>query len=262
MRLSLGFFGVAIVIGLAIGRLTPLAFIWIVILGFAIWLPAKRHLNAGLRFSCYGVFLLLAVMMSNHFMPGFNNLPIFQGIQFSLDSTPFTMYLNFDKTLVGLFLLLFYVRGNQPQKFTWSHFFTAFKVLAILLMLLIPLALVVRYVRIDPKFPELGWLWTLNNLFFVCLAEEGLFRGFIQKGMAKLLPKRKLWPLFSIFVAAVLFGLAHYRGGLIYVLFATVAGLFYGYAYYKTNRLESAILVHFGFNLVHFLFFSYPALAK
>ncbi len=43
---------------------------------------------------------------------------------------------------------------------------------------------------------------------------------------------------------------------------ATIAGLFYGYAYWKTNRLEASILVHFGLNLIHFVAFSYPALIR
>lgn len=61
-------------------------------------------------------------------------------------------------------------------------------------------------------------------------------------------------------VQAALFGVGHYKGGIPYVIFASIAGLFYGYAYDKTKRIESAVVVHFGLNLTHFLFFSYPAL--
>jgi membrane protease YdiL (CAAX protease family) len=49
---------------------------------------------------------------------------------------------------------------------------------------------------------------------------------------------------------------------LLYVVLSTVAGLFYGYAFWKTDRIQSSILVHFSVNLVHFLFFSYPALGR
>ena len=52
----------------------------------------------------------------------------------------------------------------------------------------------------------------------------------------------------------------HYQGGLSYVALATVAGIFYGMAYYKSGRLISAIAVHFLLNLTHALFFTYPAL--
>jgi membrane protease YdiL (CAAX protease family) len=63
-------------------------------------------------------------------------------------------------------------------------------------------------------------------------------------------------------MSALLFGLAHARGGAPLVLLATVAGLFYGAAYLRARRIEGAILTHFALNAVHFLAFSYPALAS
>ncbi len=126
--------------------------------------------------------------------------------------------------------------------------------------LLLPLALMSHYVRPNFKLPQLTWLWILNNLFFVCVAEEALFRGLIQGGLAKLLPPKKIWAFFAIGVAALLFGLAHFKGGPAYMILAAIAGLFYGYAFWKANRIEAPILVHFSLNLIHFLAFSYPAL--
>jgi membrane protease YdiL (CAAX protease family) len=45
-----------------------------------------------------------------------------------------------------------------------------------------------------------------------------------------------------------------------YVALSTIAGLFYGFAYWKTKRIEASMLVHFGTNAIHFFAFSYPAL--
>ena len=42
------------------------------------------------------------------------------------------------------------------------------------------------------------------------------------------------------------------------ILFAGTAGLFYGYTYQKTKRIEASMLVHFCLNMVHFLMFTYP----
>src|SRR5277367_3021287 len=56
-----------------------------------------------------------------------------------------------------------------------------------------------------------------------------------------------------LIASSVFFGLYHYEGGLTYIAFATIAGAFYGFAYMSTKRIESAILVHFGLNLTHFL---------
>lgn len=61
-------------------------------------------------------------------------------------------------------------------------------------------------------------------------------------------------------LASLMFGLAHFKGGISYVMLATVAGVGYGFVYQKTKRIESSILVHFAVNTIHFLFFTYPAL--
>lgn len=261
-RISMIILSAAIVAGLFIGRLTPVALISIGLLGLSIWLPARLNLRIFWRGVGFGTFLILAVAMSNHLVPGFNNLPIFQGTRFSADSVPFTMYLNFDKTLVGLFIYVFFLKPNQSAVFGKEQLVASGKTLGLLVVLIVPIAVAIQYVRIDIKLPEFAWIWMINNLFFVCLAEEGLFRGIIQKGLSQILRKTKAGSVASIALAALSFGFAHYRGGISYIVFATTAGVFYGFVFQRTNRLESSILVHFGLNTVHFIFFSYPALIR
>jgi hypothetical protein len=62
-------------------------------------------------------------------------------------------------------------------------------------------------------------------------------------------------------VAGAVFGLAHYAGGIQYVLLATIAGIGYGWIYWRTNRIEASILTHFLVNTTHIVVFTYPALA-
>jgi membrane protease YdiL (CAAX protease family) len=135
---------------------------------------------------------------------------------------------------------------------------------AFCISLLIPLAILSGYVNFDPKFPGSFWLWAFNNLYFVCFAEEVIFRGVIQTHLMKLANRYKVSPFLPIFVSALLFAIAlpgHRQGGATFIAFVTLSGLFYGYTYHKTKRLESAILVHFIVNVCHFLLFSYPAAA-
>ncbi len=47
-------------------------------------------------------------------------------------------------------------------------------------------------------------------------------------------------------------------GGLLLVLFATMAGVIYGLAWLWSGRLWVATLVHFSFNMLHLLLFTYP----
>jgi membrane protease YdiL (CAAX protease family) len=125
---------------------------------------------------------------------------------------------------------------------------------------MLPTALAIHYVRIDTKLPSQTWLWALNNLFFVCVAEESLFRGLIQSRLTKLVSQSSRWKWLPLAISSLLFGLDHYEGGITYILLAAIAGLFYGYTYWKTKKIETSISVHFGFNLTHFLFFSYPSM--
>ena len=61
----------------------------------------------------------------------------------------------------------------------------------------------------------------------------------------------------ALSITAVLFGLAHLPGGIDYVMLATVAGIGYGWSYYRTGHIEAAILTHFTLNALHFLLFTY-----
>ena len=61
-------------------------------------------------------------------------------------------------------------------------------------------------------------------------------------------------------LASILFGLAHAPAGWQWMLLAGLAGVGYGLAY-RFGGLGAAIATHFGLNVLHFLFFTYPMLA-
>ncbi|MFQ5923913.1 MAG: lysostaphin resistance A-like protein, partial [Anaerolineales bacterium] len=168
--------------------------------------------------------------------------------------------LNWDKPMVGLLILAFgldLIRSTSE----WRHLVRSLIPLLTVggaLVLLASFAL--GYVRVDVKLPDITLIWALKNLLFTCMAEEALFRGFIQKEVTTLLSGLRWGRTAGLLLASALFGLAHFLGGVKYVLLASLAGVFYGLVYLKTNRIEASILFHFGLNLVHFLAFSYPAL--
>ena len=238
-------FGLATAAGLAYGRLDFVALPGLVVMaGLAYAARGGRPALEILAFAW-------ALILSNYLWPGFRNLPIFDRIQFSPDASPFTMYLNFDKTAAGFWLYLYVVRRPPWGAGVGLIARTWFAVTATLMAV----AIATGYVRFDVKWPDGGTIWAVNNLFFVCLAEEAVFRGLLQARLTKWLGQTP-----AIALAALAFGLQHYRGGPPYVALATLAGLFYGYAYARTGRLEASMLVHFGLNLTHFVFFTYPSL--
>jgi len=113
------------------------------------------------------------------------------------------------------------------------------------------------YSRFDFTPSALFWPWVLKNLFFTVLAEEILFRGLIQREIAKRV-QNKYRAEIAVIVASVLFGLAHFAGGPEYVILASVAGVLYGYTYKITGRIEAPIITHLLLNSAHFIFFAYP----
>ena len=111
-----------------------------------------------------------------------------------------------------------------------------------------------------PKWPSWGLLWAVNNLLLVTLAEEALFRGYLQESLMRHWRERRWGDAAAIAVAAVAFGLVHLAGGWGAALLAGVAGVGYGLAY-RRSGLQAAMLTHFGLNLLHFTAFTYPMLA-
>ncbi|HEY1109723.1 MAG TPA: CPBP family intramembrane glutamic endopeptidase [Opitutaceae bacterium] len=206
------------------------------------------------------VFAAAALMI--HWVPGFNNPRVIAEARFTPDALPFRLHFNFDKASLGLLLLAF-LHPRIDRWPDWRAMFTSAAPAALATVtVLLGLSLLLGYVRFAPKFPEAtGWfLWA--NLCFTCVAEEAIFRGFIQRRLAVYWQEKPYGTWLALGIAAMLFGLAHAAGGPTYVLLSTLAGGGYGWAYLRTGyRIEAAILTHFVVNATHFLLFSYPALA-
>ena len=118
------------------------------------------------------------------------------------------------------------------------------------------------YVKYDLKINSFFVIWALNNLLFTCIAEEALFRGFTQNFISNALKSYRYGNYLALLLASILFGVNHFMGGIKYIMLASLAGLIYGYVYQKTKHIESSIIAHFLLNTVHFIGFTYPALAK
>lgn len=201
--------------------------------------------------------IILALIMiigglTFHLFPGFHNLRYFSHSMIGAKSAPFSFYFNADKALIPFILLIFI-----PTLFVSRPLKIANKYQWVLLVITIPallfLAVKLGGLAIEPHFPK--WLPTfvLVNLFFVSLAEEALFRGMIQQTLSRVLP-----PYIALIIAAIIFGLAHFTGGILLIIFASLAGVIYGLAWMWSGRLWVATIFHFALNLTHLLFFTYP----
>ncbi|WP_146135922.1 CPBP family intramembrane glutamic endopeptidase, partial [Yersinia pseudotuberculosis] len=118
---------------------------------------------------------------------------------------------------------------------------------------LLLLAVALGGLKIELHTPVWIGSFIIANLFFVCLAEEALFRGYLQQRLGQWLGS---YP--ALVITALLFGSAHFAGGPLLMLFAALAGVIYGLAWLWSGRLWVAVAFHFALNLMHLLFFTYP----
>ncbi|MCC8483156.1 MAG: CPBP family intramembrane metalloprotease [Rickettsia endosymbiont of Labidopullus appendiculatus] len=213
-----------------------------------------------LKYVLWSLVLVLGLTLELHLIPGFDNLLVLDKIQFTPDALPFTLYLNLDKTIVGLIIIgLTLDLASTCSEWKILLLQVSYR-LPIILLVIIVLSIAFEYIKFTPKIPQNLWIWVINNLFFTCVAEEGLVRGFFQESLSQL--KYKYSGNIAILIPAAFFGVMHYSGGLKYVILATIAGVSYGWIYKVTKRIEASILAHFMLNLTHILFFTYPAINK
>lgn len=114
-----------------------------------------------------------------------------------------------------------------------------------------------QYVKPEFKFKRYFKRWAATNLLLVCPAEEALFRIQIQNHLLK-----QCNPQFALLLSSLLFGAMHFSGGGKYMALAFLAGWGYGRTMQKTGDIRASIAVHFILNFIHFIGFTYPALAS
>ena len=208
------------------------------------------------------VFAVYAVAMSLALLPGFHRVVLVDPQVLSPGAAPYGISVGFPKVATGIIILGLI---NPLLVRSWRE-------LGRVLVRALPIYLATAgvgmivvvamgYSSFDPKWSTL-FLWFIPvNLFFTCLSEEGFFRGFVQHELSRIGSNRALASGIALTVAAILFGLAHFGGGIQYIIAATVAGLGYGWAFMRSGRIDAAMAVHFGVNATQFLLFTYPRVA-
>lgn len=204
--------------------------------------------------------VVLALFM--HKMPGFANWRMLENIQASPLSMPHTLYLNLDKVFAALLLLLTFKNASTLTLRSWKEGLPSGIAYGVVVAaILMPLALQSGFVALDLKVPPHAILWVSSNFVLVCIAEEVFFRGFLQPSLMRALPG-KLGASIAIGLTSLVFAGIHYYGGPVFMGLSFIAGIVYGMCYWRTGRLESAIIAHFVLNATHYFAFSYPALLR
>ncbi len=214
----------------------------------------SRHLQLTVKFS----ITLLALLLGFHLIPGFGKLVFFHSYTLSSHSAAFDVAYPLDKAF-GVLLLLGYGIAFSASRLP------AIKLILITTLLILfavsAFAIPIGYLSPDVKLKWPILIWAYGNLFITSTAEEVFFRGIVQyQVFIWLKDKTKYAIMLALFTASLIFALAHYAGGIDYMVIAFIAGLGYGAIYAKTRNLLDSILVHFLANLTHIILFTYPHL--
>jgi membrane protease YdiL (CAAX protease family) len=239
------------------GSLHGLAALWIAIAGALAWSYAHvrsrtARVALGLAFGAYALAMGLARL------PGFDRVVLAGPLVLSPGAATYDIAVGFPKVVTGIFILGLVNPASISRRGLGAVLRNAAPVLAATTLVVMIAACAMGYTAFAPKWTPLFLLWAPINLFFTCLAEEAFFRGFLQHELGRV--ARGAAPA-ALATAALLFGLSHVGGGVLYVVAATLAGLGYGWAFQRTQRVEAAMTVHFGVNAAHFLLFVYPTFA-
>jgi membrane protease YdiL (CAAX protease family) len=222
--------------------LSPTALLPIAAFGALCWVHSLR-LTRTMRVPLAIAVVVASLALMAHVVPGFSNLLIVKDAIVSRDGVPFTLYFNFDKALIGLFLLAFAIPLITSRAEWLAMLRAALPRIIVVIAVVLAAAFALGHVRFE--------------------AEEAVFRGVIQWSLANE-PRHESLPesITALLIAAVLFGAVHFAGGPRAIAMATIAGAGYGWVYWRSGyRIEASILAHFLLNATHILFFTYPMLA-
>jgi len=114
-------------------------------------------------------------------------------------------------------------------------------------VIVIPLGTLLHFIRFDPA--QAHWkslpFDAISIFLLTAWPEELLFRGLLQNSLSRNFSNETAgW-----FTASVIFGLAHITNNGVfpnwrYALLATIAGIFYGRTWRKTNSIFTSAIVH------------------
>ncbi|PAU64004.1 CPBP family intramembrane glutamic endopeptidase [Pseudomonas indica] len=232
--------------GFPLGFIAPQG-VAIGILFIALVLVGERYLPRPIWWS---LSLSASVALASHLLPGFSPWPLTAPRSFSPDAPPYAVRLGWDKLLVGLTLLAWWLGQPKPHS---ENLRLGYGAMAATLLAVPLLALALGLVGWQPKWPDELPVWLAVNLGVTVLMEELLFRAWLQRS---LIARFGEWP--GLLLGGVLFGAVHLPFSPPFALVAGVAGLGYGLAFHATGRLSVTVLLHGAVNLSHLLLLSYP----
>lgn len=209
------------------------------------------------RFRFFLIEVLLVVGCAGlffHYLIGFHNPKVLSNVLLSPQSATYTLYFNFDKAFIPFVLIvllptLFATKDSHTREISLPQ--GLFLICSLFSLLLI--ATFLGILEFEFHIPSWIFVFVWANLFFVSFVEEALFRGYFQQRLSEWVGE---YP--ALILASLIFASYHLKISYLLAIFAFFAGLFYGLAWLWSGRVWISTLFHFGLNLTHLIFFTYP----
>ncbi len=145
--------------GLLFGDVQLPGLLSIAILGASCYCAASEQYTKSVRVIAGTIMFVLSVGLSLHVAPGFSNPKVVANVILSEGGIPYSKHLNFDKTIVGLFLLGFTCKNLLSKPQAWGRMLKrAAPIFGITIVVLMFMSFVLGYVRFEPK-----WLTPKNR---------------------------------------------------------------------------------------------------
>jgi membrane protease YdiL (CAAX protease family) len=235
----------SILSGMVAGHITWIGLAYIILLALLwIFYDRKPNLAIFLALVCLGISFKLRLL------PGYH--PFFITPKFAI---------GLENPLIGLFPLALLVPLAKDLR-DWKAVMKGLGIGCVGIALLAVLATISGATQWDFKLPSYIGIRLLSNLILTCIPEEGFYRGFIQKTLCDTFQNTKMGNILALIITSLLFSASHifWSPNLGILAFTFLTGLLYGGVYLYSGKIESAILCHFLFNLIHMTFFSYHAM--
>lgn len=225
----------------------------------ALWGTASLSSSPWLSILSFCVAAGLATAAAADILPGFSHHLVFKDRVLTPGATPFTLRIEGSKIVFSSLVLSFSRNEYQMLRDDLTNL-PAISVGLLGITSLLIVGMLAGGIRWEPKKISFPGMWVFANLACTSLSEEIVFRFFLQGGLSRLIGIQHAG-VTSLVIASVIFGLCHFRGGGLLIVFSFIAGICYGSIFILSESVLLCALVHFLLNTIHLYFFTYPRIA-
>lgn len=167
------------------------------------------------------------------------------------DHQQFIVSLNFEKILAAILLAAYLYHPKLSLRYWQKVFVSAWSILFLVYVALLFPLIILLHLTTNFNIGSNHLSTLLLNVFLVSFAEEVLFRGVLQNWVTQIIRIKigvsASW--IAVLLVTVLYGISHLKFGFFITFFSMLVGGAYGYIYWKSGKIEVAILTHLAFSL-------------